>query len=167
MGRGGAAPCGQRAEGAGNLRFLSAAEPSARALCASSVYVRDLQRNLGKWQNARAASGLICFAAIVMHEAVRPPAKRRSRFHAPGGESFSRPPKGKVLRVYPIQVRDNGFFHSQKVGARGGGLRSEGVREREGDSHWTLIVPILGGGLTESEREARPVRFSAHLQVSK
>lgn len=52
-------------------------------------------------------------------------------------------------------------------GVWGGGLRSEGVMEREGDSHWTLIVPILGGGLTESEREARPVRFAAHLQVSK
>lgn len=95
MGRGGAAPGGQRAEGAGNLRFLSAAEPSVRALCASSVYVRDLRRNLGKRQNACTASGLICFAAIAMHEAVRPPAKRRSRFHAPGGESFSRPPKRK------------------------------------------------------------------------
>lgn len=130
MGRGGAAPGGQRAEGAGNLRFLSAAEPSARALCTSSVYVRDLRRNLGKRQNARAVSGLICFTVIAMHEAVHPPAKRRSRFHAPGGESFSRPPKGKVLRIYPIQVRDNGFFHGQKVGEQGGAAERGGEGER-------------------------------------
>lgn len=54
-------------------------------------------------------------------------------------------PSVTVLRVCTIQVKNNGFFHEQKVGARGG---FGGERVRGGDSHWTLIVPILGGGLT-------------------
>lgn len=37
---------------------------------------------------------------------------------------FSRAAKEKVLRAYPIQVKNNSFFHDQKVGA-------QGKRERE------------------------------------
>lgn len=94
-----------------------------------------------------------------------------SQVFSANSESFSRVPKGKVLWVYPIQVKNNSFFHDQKVGAQGaqgaqgtGELQSD--RESEGDSHWTLIVPILSGRLTCSEREALAAWFSARLQVS-
>lgn len=54
-----------------------------------------------------------------------------SQVFSANSESFSRVPKGKVLWVYPIQVKNNSFFHDQKVGAQGAQGTGELQRVRE------------------------------------
>lgn len=148
MGRGGAAPGGQRVEGAGNLRFLSTAEQSARALCVSGVYVRDLRRVKENGRRRATAS------VIMMHDGVHPLAKRKVAFSKVFQELRKEKycgfiqSRSKTMASFMTRRWGHGVERAGVGGASGARGRGKG-RERE--IHIGLLLfpfCMLGGGLT-------------------